>query len=90
MRNYDPWSYMPEKRDRDRLAFVDGRKAMSENEAQADAIREKTTRLKALRLAREAAAKVRIPAIVTTRSDGSRPPVPIDRGQSDGAVRCIF
>jgi hypothetical protein len=39
------------------LAFVDGRKAMSENEAQADAIREKTTRLKALRLAREAAAK---------------------------------
>ncbi|MFZ3354441.1 MAG: hypothetical protein WA268_26635, partial [Xanthobacteraceae bacterium] len=33
---------------------------------------------------------VRIPAIVTTRSDGSRPPVPIDRGQSDGAVRCIL
>jgi hypothetical protein len=27
---------------------------------------------------------------VTTRSDGSRPPVPIDRGQSDGAVRCIL
>ena len=33
---------------------------------------------------------VRIPAIVTTRSDGSRPPVPIDRDQFDGAVRCIF
>lgn len=58
MRSYDPWSYMPERRDRDRLAFVDGRKAMIENEVQADAIREKTTRLKALRLAREAAAKV--------------------------------
>jgi transposase len=36
------------------------------------------------------ASRLRIPAIVTTRSDGSRPPVPIDRGQSDGAVRCIF
>ena len=35
----------------------DGRKAVSEHEVQADAIREKTTRLKALRLAREAAAK---------------------------------
>jgi Family of unknown function (DUF6151) len=34
--------------------------------------------------------RVRIPAIVTTRSDGSRPPVPIDRDQFDGAVRCIF
>jgi arsenate reductase-like glutaredoxin family protein len=33
---------------------------------------------------------VRIPAIVTTRSDGSRPPVPIDRDQFDGTVRCIF
>jgi hypothetical protein len=33
---------------------------------------------------------VRIPAIVTTRSDGSRPPVPIDRGQFGGTVRCIF
>ena len=33
---------------------------------------------------------LRIPAIVTTRSDGSRPPVPIDRDQFDGAVRCIF
>jgi hypothetical protein len=33
---------------------------------------------------------VRIPAIVTTCSDGSRPPVPIDRDQFDGAVRCIF
>ena len=34
--------------------------------------------------------RMRIPAIVTTRSDGSRPPVPIDRDQFDGAVRCIF
>lgn len=33
---------------------------------------------------------VRIPAIVTTGSDGLRPPVPIDRDQFDGAVRCIF
>jgi hypothetical protein len=33
---------------------------------------------------------LRIPAIVTTCSDGSRPPVPIDRDQFDGAVRCIF
>ena len=33
--------------------------------------------------------RVRIPTIVTTRSDGSRPPVPIDRDQCDGAVRCI-
>jgi hypothetical protein len=33
---------------------------------------------------------LRIPAIVTTHSDGSRPPVPIDRDQFDGAVRCIF
>jgi mannose-1-phosphate guanylyltransferase / mannose-6-phosphate isomerase len=32
---------------------------------------------------------VRIPTIVTTRSDASRPPVPIDRDQCDGAVRCI-
>jgi hypothetical protein len=32
---------------------------------------------------------MRIPTIVTTRSDASRPPVPIDRDQSDGAVRCI-
>ena len=33
---------------------------------------------------------VRIPTIVTTRSDASRPPVPIDRDQCDGTVRCIF
>jgi hypothetical protein len=32
---------------------------------------------------------MRIPTIVTTRSDASRPPVPIDRDQNDGAVRCI-
>jgi len=35
------------------------------------------------------AAGLRIPTIVTTRSDGSRPPVPIDRDQCDGAVRYI-
>ena len=34
--------------------------------------------------------KVRIPAMVTTRSDASRPPVTIDRDQCEGAVRCIF
>jgi hypothetical protein len=33
---------------------------------------------------------LRIPTIVTTRSDASRPPVPIDRDQCEGAVRCIF
>jgi hypothetical protein len=33
---------------------------------------------------------MRIPAIVTADSDGSRPLVPIDRDQCDGAVRCIF
>ncbi len=38
----------------------------------------------------QGATLVRIPAIVTIRSDGSRPPVPIDRDQFDGAVRCIF
>jgi hypothetical protein len=32
---------------------------------------------------------LRIPTIVTSRSDESRPPVPIDRDQCDGAVRCI-
>ena len=33
--------------------------------------------------------EVRIPMIVTTCSDGSRPPVPIDRDRRDGAVRYI-
>jgi hypothetical protein len=33
--------------------------------------------------------EVRIPAIVTTRTDASRPPIPIDRDQCDSAVRCI-
>ena len=33
---------------------------------------------------------VRIPMIVTTRSDASRPLIPIDRDQCDGTVRCIF
>ncbi len=36
---------------------------------------------------------LRIPAIATTRSDGSRPPIPIDRDQCgaecDGAVGCM-
>lgn len=32
---------------------------------------------------------VRIPAIVTTRSDALRPPIPDDRDQCEGAVRCI-
>lgn len=41
-------SFLKEERDRD------GRKAMSEYEAQARATREKTARLKALRLAKEA------------------------------------
>jgi hypothetical protein len=35
----------------------DGRKALSEHEVQAGAVRKKTARLKALRLAKEAAAK---------------------------------
>jgi hypothetical protein len=34
--------------------------------------------------------RLRIPTIVTTDSDTSRPPVPIDRDQCEGAVRCIF
>jgi hypothetical protein len=33
---------------------------------------------------------MRIPAMVTTRSDASRPPVTIDRDQCEGAVMCIF
>jgi len=37
---------------------------------------------------------VRIPAIATTHSDGSRPAIPIDRDQwarmREGAVGCIF
>jgi hypothetical protein len=37
---------------------------------------------------------VRIPTIVTTRTDGSRPVVPIDRdhcgAEDEGAVRCIW
>ncbi|UQR61703.1 ATP-dependent Clp protease adaptor ClpS [Bradyrhizobium sp. C-145] len=33
---------------------------------------------------------LRIPTIATTRYDGLRPPIPIDRDQRDGAVRCIF
>jgi len=36
------------------------------------------------------AVRLRIPAIMTTRSDASRPSVPIDRDQCEGAVRCIF
>ena len=37
----------------------------------------------------ETSVHLRIPTIVTTCSDASRPPVPIDRDQSDGAVRYI-
>jgi hypothetical protein len=33
---------------------------------------------------------VHIPTIVTTDFDASRPAVPIDRDQCEGAVRCIF
>jgi hypothetical protein len=39
---------------------------------------------------RNAEADLRIPGIVTADSDGSRPFVPIDRDQCEGAVRCIF
>jgi hypothetical protein len=31
---------------------------------------------------------LRIPVIAPTRSDASRPPVPTDRDQCEGAVRC--
>jgi len=31
---------------------------------------------------------MRIPVIAPTRSDASRPPVPTDRDQCEGAVRC--
>jgi hypothetical protein len=33
--------------------------------------------------------KLRIPTIVTTDSDASRAPIPVDRDQYDGAVRCL-
>ncbi len=33
---------------------------------------------------------LRIPAIVTARSDASQPSIPIDRDQCEGAVRFIF
>ncbi len=41
----------------------DGRKAMTEYEAQARAVREKTARLKALRLAKEAEGQTEEPAM---------------------------
>jgi hypothetical protein len=46
------------------------------------------------RFARAADAILRIPTMTTTRSDGWRPPVPIDDdhggAEDEGAVRCIF
>ena len=50
-----------EKRFRQEERAQDGRKAMAEYEAQARAIREKTARLKALRLAKEAEAHIEPP-----------------------------
>jgi hypothetical protein len=44
------------------------------------------TKIKANASKHKAMSYVRIPAIVTTRSDGSRPPVPIDRDQFDGPL----
>ena len=44
----------------------DGRKAMTEYEAQARTIREKTARLKALRLAKEAQARIAPTAIANS------------------------
>ena len=46
---------------------LDGRKAMTEYEAQVLAIREKTARLKALRLAKEAQAQTDEPAAKQTK-----------------------
>jgi hypothetical protein len=46
-----------EKRFKQEERALDGRKAMAEYEAEARAIREKTARLKALRLAKEAEAR---------------------------------
>jgi hypothetical protein len=51
-----------EARFRQEARALDGRKAMSEYEAQVLAIREKTARLKALRLAQEAHAQNEEPA----------------------------
>ncbi len=54
----------------------DGRQAMIEYEVQARATREKTARLKALRLAKEAQAQTEEPpAKPATRRRGSIPPV---------------
>ena len=51
-----------EARSKQEERALDGRKAMTEYEAQALAIREKTARLKALRLAKEAQAQNEQPA----------------------------
>jgi len=48
---------LAEKRFKQEERALDGRKAMAEYEAQARATREKTARLKALRLAKEAQAR---------------------------------
>ena len=50
----------------------DGRKAMTEYEAQARAIREKTARLKALRLAKEAQAQTEEPLAKPTKRRPAR------------------
>ena len=51
---------------------LDGRKAMTEYEAQARAIREKTARLKALRLAKEAQAQTQEPPATPTERRRTR------------------
>jgi hypothetical protein len=48
----------------------DGRKAMAEYEAVQRAVREKTARLRALRLARDAAAKPSVPSAKRVRATG--------------------
>ena len=56
----------------------DGRKAMTEYEAQARATREKTARLKALRLAKEAQAQTEEPAEQSAKTT-ERPPARRDK-----------
>jgi hypothetical protein len=57
------------------LQAEDGRKAMAEYEAKAAATREKTERLRALRLAREAAEAQAAPAVVP-KGKGKSPKKP--------------
>jgi hypothetical protein len=63
-----------EARFRQEARALDGRKAMTEYEAQVLAIREKTARLKALRLATEAQAQNVEPPTKTNVRPLSRPP----------------